>query len=314
MTIQQGTTSYVYPLTDMAMPEVIRVLNYVKRVWAERAYCRVMTAMVPFRDDANYTLAMADVLETNGRYVGPLPNFPVGATISSEASLAAHECARKFYQEVGTLAVRYHHGDQYHDSPAFRMYANWFNRGQGRPQTPLRYTVQSIVEHYLFGAVPVAEVDQKDAVLMQTIPAILPTRTADDLDYFRTLMAVYAGANKPLGYWHSDKPGMECSIYLSYPAIPKAEVARYQGVYDIDGFVRYYHGLFSQTLVGADADNYVNDNWYARIAGLVRSVVYCLYWWSLRVEQQWPLPAVNYVALENGTPMLKENYGVILLE
>lgn len=313
MTIQQGTTDYVYPLTDMAMPEVIKVLNYVKGVWAERATCRVMTAMVPFRDDANYTLAMADVLETNGRYAGPLSNFPVGATISSEASLAAHECARKFYQAVDTSKVRYQVGD-YRDSPGFRMFANWFNRGQGRPQTPLRYTVQSIVEHYLFGAVPVAEADQKDALLMQMQPAILPTRTADDLDYFRTLMGLYEGANQPLGYWHSDKAGMTCSIYLSYPAIPKSEVARYQGVYDIDGFVRYYHGLFSQVLTGEDADNYLNDNWYARIAGLVRSVVYCHYWWSLRVEQHWPLPSSSFMTLENGTPMLQEDYSVTLLE
>ena len=315
MTIQQGTSSYIYPLSDEALPPTITVLNYAKRIWKERAYCRIQQSMVPFRDDPNYTLAMADVLETNGRYAGPLPNFPQGAVISSEANLAARECAREFYQEVGSASLRWVDGD-YRDSPARRMYSCWFNRGQGRPQTPLRYTVQSIVEHYLFGKAPVSVSTDKDSVLVPSKPYFNfdIVEQADELDHFRTLMALYAGKANPLGYWYSDKPGMTCSIYLSYPAIPKAELDRYLGSYDIDALVKFYHGLFSWALHGADATNYVTDNWYERIAGLVRSVVYCQYWWSLRCEQQWPLPAATYVAMENGDPMLKENYGLILLE
>lgn len=315
MTIQQGTSSYIYPLTDDAMPGVITVLNYAKRNWAERGYCRVQQSMVPFRDDANYTLAMAEVLETNGRYAGPLPNFPQGAVISSEANLAARECARKFYQELGISGVRWVKGDYIH-SPAYRMFSCWFTRGQGVPQTPLRYTVQSIVEHYLFGTEPSSANTDKASGLIPSKPYIHVDAVdqAAAIDYFRALMALYAGKRNPLGYWHSEKDGMTCSIYLSYPAIPKAELDRYLGSYDIDALVKHYHGLFSWALKGTDADRYVNDNWYERIAGLVRSVVYCQYWWSLRCEQQWPLAPAMYVTLENGIPMMKEDYSLILLE
>lgn len=312
MTIQNGSTPYVYPQSDSALPVLLGNMNKVRTLYGNRAYMASHEAVNPFKSDSPYILQGVTVIEHTDRYTGYLPYFPQGAEISSEAYPAARECARIVKEMAAHMGMVW--GPNEHREPLTqKFFLTMFGLGQ-TGITVARVTPQSIVEHYLFNTKPVIVSEHLGKGLRNDQPYITPI-PENGMAYFRQMLSTSYNNDWELDYYYSTKPGMTTHLFADWPAIPKQEATRLLGSYDIEALTQFYHGQFSALLSGVDRQNYIAMNWYQRIATLVRSAVLCQYFWSVRMLLNYPSTIVEVgMQMENGDPMLWEDGRKLMTE
>lgn len=311
MTIQQGTSTYIYPLTDNVLPVVRSVFAGVQSHYGTRAWLRSVAAPNAYKGALPWTEARVTVLELNDRYVGFLPYKGDSYPISSEANPAIHEGGPLIFQAAAEYKLRMKDTD-YRDQVGYYFLRSLYGLGWDKCMAVDKVTAQSVVEHYLFGTGPTRVRDLDDRTLDYYTP-VVSVIGADSIAEFVARMALYKQNGWGIDHLYSDIPELVCDIYTQFPAIPKLETDRWLGGYDINALVAYYHGLMMDRLTVSQQQDYIAGNWSNRIRYLVRSAVFCQYFWSVRFKQAYPvdteiipmLTELNIpMLMEDGTPML----------
>lgn len=285
MTIQQGTTPYIYPYTDNVMPVVISVFGAVAALYKDRAWVRSCRAPNTYFGEKPWIEPDVTVLELNDRYVGYAPYLGAAYPISSEANASVKEGYPLIWQESQKAKLRIKDTD-YQDTIGLGLLLRAYSLGHDGVEAVDKVTSQSVVEHYLFGTTPVLTRTQDAKRLDVNSPVVDPSPA---IAAFVALMARYKGQSYPLGYLYSAKAGMTCTIYSKFPVIPKLETENWHVDGTIDGLVAHYHGLFMAQLSASQKADYVAGNWAARIRNLVTSAVWCQYFWSYRCKLNFTL-------------------------
>ena len=285
MTIQQGTTQYIYPYTDNVMPVVIDVFAAVAALYKDRAWLRSARVQNTFFAEKPWVESDAAVLELNDRNVGYAPYLGTAYPISSEANESVKEGYPLIWQESQRAGLRIKDTD-YQDTIGLGFLLRAYSLGHDTVESVDKVTPQSIVEHYLFGTAPVLTRTQDAKRLDVNSPVVDPSPA---MAAFVALMARYKGQSYPLGYLYSAQVGMTCTIYSKFAVIPKLETENWHVDGTVDGLVAHYHGLMMSGLNATQKADYVSGNWAARIRNLVTSAVWCQYFWSYRCKLKFTL-------------------------
>lgn len=285
MTIQQGTTPYIYPLTDAVMPVALNVFAGVAGIYKDRAWLRSLRAPNPFYGDSVWKVADATVLELNDRYLGFAPYQGTAYPMSSEVNPAVKEIYPLLWQESQRAGIRVK-DTTYRDTVGLAFLLSAFGLGHDTVESVDKVTSQSVIEHYLFGSVPVLTRTQDAQRLDVTAPVITPS---PDIAPFVARMTQYAGLNTPIGYWSSAVNGMTVTVYDEFFVIPKLDTENWHVEGTVDGLYAHYHGLMMAKLTPAQQTAYVAGNWSLRIRKLCAAAVWAQYHWSYRCKQNFTL-------------------------
>ena len=286
MTIQQGTSDRIYPLSDIALPIIETELHTVRLNYDDAASVRVNHAPVPWKYDTHYPQDAITILELNDRFIAHHPRFVANAEISSEATPAAIEGGRLYHEAVLRYKLRTTPSDA-SKATGEDYLLSLYGLGQSRPLVVAAFDVQSMVDNYLFGTPPVtvAERIRSSVAPHQPYIASIP---ASNIAAFKSLMEQSRAANLGDSVWKGRVASLDCTVCSHWPVMPKIETDRYASTYVIDSLMRLYLGMASLQLDAAAKAMFVEDGWLTRIRYLVRSVALAQCMWSMRFNTAYP--------------------------
>lgn len=286
MTIQQGTSDRIYPLSDIAVPIIETELHSVSLNYGMAASVRVNSAPVPWQYDKSYPLDSITTLELNDRFIAHHPRFVADAEISSEAVPAAQEGGRLYHEAVARYKLRTTPSDA-SKSTGEDYLLSLYTLGQSKPLIVAAVDIQSMVENYLFGAPPVTVARRLSRSVDPHLPCIVSIPSAR-LAHFEDVMQAVRDKKLNDNEWVGEVASLSCTICKQYPVMPKIETDRYASTYVIDSLVRLYHGMASEQLSDAARAMFIADGWLNRIRYLVRSMALSQCIWSMRFNKAYP--------------------------